>query len=102
MDSNKDLEIILSLTVVFSLIIFFTKISYFYLTVPVMLLFIGLASNKIARATVVILKTVLNFVIQLLTKILLTIFFFMVLLPILVFEGIFQKGNSRNTPKAAI
>ena len=96
MDQNKNLEFILSLSVVFTIIIFVTNISYFYLALPAVLLVAGLASDKIARVFVGTLKAILNFIVQFFTKMLLTLFFFILLLPIIFFQGLLQKFNSKN------
>ena len=102
MKSDSNLEILLYLTIVLTVVIFIAKVSYFFLLIPTTILIIGLASDKLAKGIVITLLTMLNLLVQLISKTLLTIFFFVVLLPVIFFHGLFQKLYAHKTPKSII
>jgi len=97
MHSNNNLKIILFLVVVLTTVFLLTRVSYYFLLFPAIILVIGLISNRLTKWLVNTIKLLLNLIIQVVSKTLLTIFFFGVLLVILFFQAFFQKFNSLKT-----
>ena len=97
MNANKNLEIVLYVALVLSLIIVFTKLPNFYLALPTIIILLSLASDKITNGFVIIMKAFINFIFQIFVKIFIAIFFLIILLPIVFIQGLVHKAKPQST-----
>ncbi len=94
MEQEKNLQVVLCFSVIITVILFLLDISSYYYLVPVGLLIIALLSSRLSHWIVKCFKDILNLVLQVFAKTIISVLFFVLLFPAIIIQQLYQKFNS--------